>query len=1170
MSNASVSTLSTALEPVGMAIPTSTDIRPEPRSAVGSEQSREVRNIEAVVVAQIRNLEATVDQLLQQATGSMRKDIANREERLTRRMDGDRKEQQGSLQELRREVFSQQSSDLGALEDRLMRRLDTEKREQKATVAELRRDIGIQQEHRAQIANLRRDVAATQDHLAVLAQSRVVGSESDSRTEAQLTQATAVAEAAIADLRREVSAMSEQIQLQASSTESLQAGLGGIRAELSSQQASEMRELCGRFTVVEASAGKLRSEMTSEVAKVRSEMESERSRFETRVGQLSAIELQTSAVARRVEEAERRLDEVRRDHLSETTVLQGRLDAATALTRPDSALQGRVELLENSVRNVNAALPHAAVREEDVTSIREALDGTRGDVAKLAQVCKDVATSKEVGDIRTQLAEARSRVAALASQSGAGASNKDVADLREALDETRGDLAQVAKACQEAVSATTQDKVANSFPEPVRKAIEDTRDNLAHALDETRADLARLARGVEAAEASAKASVALAGNREELSSVRLTADETRDKLSQLAQDLAEYRTAAAGGVANSAVQSEDFKMRIEAVEAKCNRSVAMLNSQVDKTGVTLADDLSRERNERSNAFADMSNRMKEEINALATMVDGALADARSVRSRDTAEIHQLLAEARKDFASHKESLVRERSLDAGGEVLELQKRAVEDVRGDMQRLAMDSSERFRAIESRLPDRSAAPSDTALASCVGELDAELRLEMAARMERLHEMISTEVRAEISSAVGALDTGLRSVAGDMPALERRFAELSTRFDELGTARLEHRILALEASGASSPKPVDRPDISVRRPAAVESSRLADNAGRQASAQQPGYHPGQVAENAPFEDSLLHSRTRPYGTGDTVYPGDSASNVHSSHLAGSKPAGALAALGQTLALLQGPLGDPSTEAHEPPISEELKARLESLVQQVNLSLQACDDSPYAAEVEPAVPPPAPAPAPVSPPAAVPRSTNAMLRGLRPGGTSPLEALHSLATQPSASLAPPPFAGTTQPSASPAPPPFAGTLARGHEAGGPLPLDRGSSALERGSSPTMRGSSPLRGSQSPVRAPGLPGPVGRAGERAGNPLFAGGGSLQVQQPQTFAGAGPCGGSLQMPERNSVYGAGPSNSLSAAPGNSLSGNAFSSPSGGFSGRQGLVPDAPAGARWLSGARGIR
>jgi len=134
---------------------------------------RQIKHQETVVQAQLRSAETRFEQMLQQSTSSVRKEMATREERLMRRMDTERKEQQTNLFELRRDLVVQQTSDLAAHEDRLTRRLDGERREQKATLVELRRDLSVHQEQRVQIANLRRDLGTTQAALSKLAQSRL-------------------------------------------------------------------------------------------------------------------------------------------------------------------------------------------------------------------------------------------------------------------------------------------------------------------------------------------------------------------------------------------------------------------------------------------------------------------------------------------------------------------------------------------------------------------------------------------------------------------------------------------------------------------------------------------------------------------------------------------------------------------------------------------------------------------------------------------------------------------------------------------------------------------------------------------------------------------------------------------------------------------------------------
>lgn len=281
---------------------------------------------DANIAAQILSLEATFDNMLQQASTGLRKDLAAREERLVHRMDTERRDHTTSLFELRRDLTMQQTTDLAAHEDRFSRRSDGERRETKAALTELRRDVGTQQEHKVQIANLRRDLGTTQSALSKLATSRGTSYASFDATQpvgAVGSSALEATENLVADLRKELSGQREQIQLQAATADS---SLLGLRKELIALQGEEVRSLQEQLsrsaselaknvqdvsTTVEMSSSTLRGEFRRDMERLRSEFDSERSQAEQRAGYLGMVEARSQATMTRVEEVERKLDSVR-------------------------------------------------------------------------------------------------------------------------------------------------------------------------------------------------------------------------------------------------------------------------------------------------------------------------------------------------------------------------------------------------------------------------------------------------------------------------------------------------------------------------------------------------------------------------------------------------------------------------------------------------------------------------------------------------------------------------------------------------------------------------------------------------------------------------------------------------------------------------------------------
>lgn len=191
--------------------------------------NRKLKNYESITSSQMRNLEAKVEQMLHQATGSIHKDIAAREERLVRRIDAERSEQQTALLELRRDVTAQQTRDRNftTCEERLSKRLDTERQHQKAAMLELRQEVGVQQEQ--QLASLRRDLGTTQAALSKLAQARSVAEEGRSQTPSTTTSEHSNTDASISDMRREMNDIRQSLQMQLNAAEG---AMQALRREL--------------------------------------------------------------------------------------------------------------------------------------------------------------------------------------------------------------------------------------------------------------------------------------------------------------------------------------------------------------------------------------------------------------------------------------------------------------------------------------------------------------------------------------------------------------------------------------------------------------------------------------------------------------------------------------------------------------------------------------------------------------------------------------------------------------------------------------------------------------------------------------------------------------------------------------------------------------------------
>lgn len=126
----------------------------------------EQRNYEQLQV-KLRGLENTVEDLVQQASSNLRKELRSVEERLKRQIESSQKDQAAETFNVKRGLSEQFTGEVRAAEDRLTRRMDSERRDHKEAVAELRREVTAQL------------LAQQQQDTASFATQRVVPKESE-------------------------------------------------------------------------------------------------------------------------------------------------------------------------------------------------------------------------------------------------------------------------------------------------------------------------------------------------------------------------------------------------------------------------------------------------------------------------------------------------------------------------------------------------------------------------------------------------------------------------------------------------------------------------------------------------------------------------------------------------------------------------------------------------------------------------------------------------------------------------------------------------------------------------------------------------------------------------------------------------------------------------------
>jgi chromosome segregation ATPase len=214
--------------------------------------------------------------------------------------------------------------------------LQAMREEHRAAIAELRKDLGVHSDLRSELSDLRDNLSSTRgtvEHLSQRASS--TGNAADDRSTvtgaAGLSAQVAALEAAVADTRRDVMAISETRGLVG---EAVSGELTKLRVELTASQETQVRALrddLGRSAAEIAkltnTASSLQSELRRGVEAVRADAEGERIRLDQHVAHVGQVETSAMELAHSLEEATRKIGELKQDTMSEIVVVRGRLEA---------------------------------------------------------------------------------------------------------------------------------------------------------------------------------------------------------------------------------------------------------------------------------------------------------------------------------------------------------------------------------------------------------------------------------------------------------------------------------------------------------------------------------------------------------------------------------------------------------------------------------------------------------------------------------------------------------------------------------------------------------------------------------------------------------------------------------------------------------------------------
>jgi len=804
----------------------------------------------------------------------------------------------------------------------VLQRVDEEREERVAALARMRGDLQAMHGLEATIAAVRSDVSAVRAEFSE-AQSVAKGRHEELEILLSRQQADAerwrvqllAAESQINDLRVALDEAHEQQELRNTTMAS------ELRQELTAMQMSQIEQLQEQTSRTASDLGRSLHEAVSaadaaqqplkaELQQLRGELEKSATMVQEQASQIRQADARSNDAVAVMDEVRRNVSELRQDQLSESTVLTVLRDRLETAVNDRQEAQSQLEAIQSLVKEEqgrrSAEVASVASKLEAVeTRLVARMDGlaesTACIVATAAQQPPTLPLTPAAKEVVDSLPELTRRVEAMEKQLASGGGL-----------EVMGSLSQLVRR----VEATEMQLAGGSTAD-----VADTVSGLVRRMDAAE-------RRIVESRSDVNDSKSLGAN------ISLLAKRIIEVDSRAAQatDSAAAALAAAKAVAQIPSESAQSPAPAEARAGQGELNQWHKELQATQQDITkLSKDLENERRDRCRALADIEKSTEEVAKAAATALERA---------------EQRLAGSSPMMAN-----VAIAALGSGASGVEGSPAA-----GVPQRLSLggvtspSSGEEDRRNASSL-------SSSSFARLIGEMDAELRIELTSRVKLLTAELRGDLLREVAVRVGDVEAKVSAAEVSTEAkLQRIAGEISSRLSRLESIDIAGRMSTLENEGRRCSTSVDLllEEAIVKTGGSTTQSTASSSAPRL----QPCGSGGSkwLTEDWKLERGVSPLPGHPLGSSTTEPVLSDAAGGLRSRLNGVESTGS-----------QG--GGASSKE----LPSSLKQSLESLVLRVNRALNSKSESP---------PPPARSPAPANPPG---RANSSLLRSSPKRGGAP-----------------------------------------------------------------------------------------------------------------------------------------------------------------------------------------
>lgn len=295
----------------------------------------------------------------------------------------------------RSEVEEQVSRLQRDVSSRLMQQSEADRAERIAAFTEMRRDLGVQRDLQNQVAAVQQELSrmrATVGDLARATPPLAAVPEGDvSVSEARLKGL----EAAMADLRGELSGQQERQELD---VETSKMQLSELKHDLGTLKVSQIqalqdqalrctsdlnRSIQGVTSAMNASQSSIKADLSKEVDSLKKELDKERWTANAQLAKLKQLEEGSRALSQRIDEMDCILMNTKKDALSETTLLKGRMEAMAGMRDGESfeVLELRRQFSEDQQKRAADGLQLASRLQSIEQKVASAFSSPAGQAA---------------------------------------------------------------------------------------------------------------------------------------------------------------------------------------------------------------------------------------------------------------------------------------------------------------------------------------------------------------------------------------------------------------------------------------------------------------------------------------------------------------------------------------------------------------------------------------------------------------------------------------------------------------------------------------------------------------------------------------------------------------------------------------------------------------------